>query len=127
MGFDINEHINTLNEEQRNRLQHVRDEQEALGMQYRNDSLLSFNYAIENVPDFMNDAKTVAKELFIVDFIFKNTNYADIIEDVMREVASHVKFKYRVSWNTAWDITRFYVPDMLKMYCLRKSNLELPI
>lgn len=73
----------------------------------------------------MNFSNVVAKELVHVDFIYKNSNYSQIIEDVMREIAYHFKFKYNLDWNTTWEMTRFYVPEMLKMYCIRKYNLNL--
>ena len=44
----------------------------------------------------------------------------------MREIANILHFKHKIEWKNAWEIVRFYVPDMLKMYCLRKSNLSLP-
>ena len=74
----------------------------------------------------MNDPSTIAKELIAVDYIFKNTNYGNIVEDVMREVAGHFRAKYKLNWNETWEITKFYVPDMLKLYCLKTHNLTIP-
>ena len=122
MKFNISEHIAELTDEQKLKIEEVHTNQKKFGMTPRTDSILTYNYALGNVPDYLNDAETVAKELVIVDYIFKNTNYSAIIEDVMREIAYHLKYKYRLDWNTTWDMTRFYVPDMLKLYCIKKNG-----
>lgn len=126
MGFNLAERTASLTEEQAKRLQKVKDEQLRIGMTPRNDSILTYNFAIRDVPDYLDDAKTVAHELAIVDFIHKNTKYGELIEDVMREVASHICSKYRLDWTTTWKLTRFYVPDMLKLYCVRQAGVALP-
>lgn len=124
MTFNINEHIEQMTEEQKERLNAVKNKQIELGMTPRSDSILAYNYSMGNVPQYLNDPQTVAKELVIVDRIYQNSNYSDIIEDVMREVAGFVKFYYKIDWNTTWDIVRYYVPDMLKLYCIRKSQID---
>ena len=125
MKFNLHDKLSTLNEHQLQKIEDVRKEQKKYGMQFRNDSILTYNFAIGNVPDYLSDSKTIAHELFIVDLIFQKTNYGDIIEDVMREIAYTFKFKYRLPWNVTWEMVRFYIPDMLKMYCVRKYNLNL--
>lgn len=120
MRFNLDDHVSSMNEDQLLRLEDVHTEQRKLGMSPRKDSLLTYNYAMSTTPDYFDSAQTVAKELVFVDYIYQNTRYADIIEEVMREIALHVRQRYRVNWTTAWDITRFYVPDMLKMYLLKK-------
>lgn len=127
MKFNLAEQSKNLTSDQLERIELVKKEQSKLSMTPRNDSILTYNYAINNVPDYLNTPEKIAQELVIVDYIYNNTNYATIIEDVMREVASHIRFKYRLDWNTTWDIVRFYIPDMLKLYCIRTSNIELPI
>ena len=127
MKFNLETRLSTLNEAQLSRIEDVRRAQATLGMTPRNDSILTYNYAIGDIPDYMDDPKVVAKELVIVDHIYANTNYATIIEDVMREIASFIHFKYKIDWTSTWEMVRFYVPDMLKLYCIRKYNLKFPI
>ena len=122
MKFNIAEHAANLTDDQKLKIDEVHKCQIHRGMTPRNDSILTYNYALGNVPDYLNDAETVAKELVAVDYIFKNTNYSAIIEDVMREVAHHLKYKYHLDWNTTWEIARFYVPEMLKLYCVKKNG-----
>lgn len=122
MKFNIAEHIADLTDEQKVKIDEVYECQKKIGMSPRADSLLTYNYAIGNVPDYLDNAESVANELVAVDYIFKNTNYSAIIEDVMREVAHNLKYKYHLDWNSTWEMTRFYVPDMLKLYCVKKNG-----
>ena len=114
-----------MNFEESAKLDELRSEQLKLGMEPRHDSVLSMLYAQGNVPDELKNVKVVAKELKIVDHIYKHTNYSNIIEDVMREIAHHIHFKYRIEWDTTWDIVRFYVPDMLKLYSVKKYGIKI--
>ncbi len=45
----------------------------------------------------------------------------------MREVAHHMKHKYRLSWTDAWEITRFYAPTMLKLYCIKEARQPIAL
>lgn len=116
--------MSSLSSDQLARVEEVRSEQMRLGMQPRNDSILTYNFAIQKIDEHLNDATKVAQELYHVDYIYKNTEYASIVEDVMREIARLVHFKYKLDWNTAWEIVRFYVPDMLKMYCIHMKTQD---
>lgn len=127
MGFNLAEHMKDLNENQLKKIEIVRENQKKLGMTPRNDSILTYNFAIGDVPDYLNDPDRVAEELVMVNYIHEKTNYANIIEDVMREIANHIHFKYKLDWNSTWDIVRFYVPDMLKLYCVKKYDLDFSI
>ena len=63
---------------------------------------------------------SIANELVFVDMICKKTTYCAIIEYAMRIIAFKIKRKYNnLTWTDTWDITRFYVPSMLKLYCIR--------
>ena len=125
MPFNLSDHADKMTEEQLSKIDQVKEEQMKIGMQPRNDSILTYNYATGNVPEYLNSPFIIAHELKIVDYIYKNTDYGSIIEDVMREIANFIKRKYRLDWNTTWEMVRFYVPDMLKMYCIRKNNLTI--
>lgn len=125
MSFNLNDHIAKLSESENLKLKKVQEEQLKLNMTPRNDSILTYNYAKGNVPDYLNDPLIVAKELVAVDFVYSKTNYGSLIEDVMREIADHVRSKYRLDWNTTWEIVRFYVPDMLKLYCMKERQLKI--
>ena len=127
MRFNLGEHMKNLNENQLKKIQIVQNEQKKFGMMPRNDSILTYNYAIGEIPDYLNDPEKVAQELIIVNHIHEHTNYANIIEDVMREIANHIHFKYKLDWNTTWEIVKFYIPDMLKLYCVKKYDLNFPI
>lgn len=127
MGFSVNAEVAKLSpsrkDEVTRRIDLVHAAQRRLGMDPRDDSMLTFNYANGVLDDDENLLpSTVANELFIVDRIHKTTNYARIIEDVMREVAEHVRNKYRLSWTDTWEIVRFYVPTMLKLHCARSPT-----
>lgn len=127
MGFSVNAEVAKLplsrRDEVTRRIDLVHAAQRRLGMDPRDDSMLTFNYANGILDDDESLLpSTVANELYIVDRIHKSTNYGRIIEDVMREIADHVRNKYRLSWADTWDIVRFYVPTMLKLYCARSST-----
>ena len=126
MPFDLTEALNTLPATERehvsNKIELVHNAQRRLGMEPRNDSQLTFNYACglleeDDVPS------TIASELVIVDKIFKETEYAAIIEDVLREIAHHFKFKYNLSWSDTWEMVRFYGPTMLKLHCIKTTRI----
>ena len=125
MVFNIHDKMSELSEAELGRVDEVRQMQIKFGMEPRDDSILTYRYAIGDVPDYLNSSESVAKELVIVDYIFKNSNYGQIIEEVMREVAGFIHFKHKLDWVSAWDITRFYVPDMLKMYMIKKHGIDI--
>ena len=123
MPFDLAKSLASVPEDQRpsvvQRLELVYAAQRRLGMEPRNDSQLTWKYAVGELEE--DDVPSaIASELVIVDALYKNTEYGTIVEDTMREVADHIKKKYRLSWTDAWEITRFYVPSMLKLYCAKR-------
>ena len=127
MVFSVNAELAKLpsdtREEVSRKIDLVHAAQRRLGMEPRDDSSLTFNYAAGHLEDDETLLpSTVANELFIVDHIHKTTNYAGIIEDVMREVAEDLWVKYRLSWSDTWEVVRFYVPTMLKLYCIKKKQ-----
>jgi hypothetical protein len=124
MPFNLDEHKNELSQTELECISNIHEEQCKLNMIPRNDSLLTYNFAKKNAPTYITDEKAVAHELFVVDQIYQNTNYANIIEDTMREIAAFIHFKYNLDWTKTWEIVRFYVPDILKMFCAEKYNLS---
>lgn len=102
----------------RARVSQVHAAQRLQGMQPRNDSLLTFRYAVGEIEDIPS---AIANELVIVDKIHKNTRYCELIEHVMRIIAFKLKTKYNMTWTDAWTVTRFYVPSMLKFYCIKTT------
>ena len=124
MPFDLANSLASLEEDRKaevmQRLELVHAAQRRMGMEPRNDSQLTWNYAIGKL-DEEDAPSTIANELFVVDNIFRTTNYSSIVEDVMREVAHHMKQKYRLTWTDAWEMTRFYAPTMLKLYCMKEA------
>ena len=123
MGFDLAEAVRLLpTEDQENamrRIQTVQAAQRRLGMEPRNDSRLTFNYAVGLLEDAEDIPSAVANELVVVDRIFRETNYSSIVEAVLREIAAQVKQRYRISWTDTWDIVRFYGPVLVKLHCIK--------
>lgn len=121
MVFSVSIALNALSAEERriaeSRIREVIAAQEDIGMQPRDDSILTFNYGI-GIAD--GPPSAIASELVVVDRIHKTTPYPHIIEQVLREIANHVRHKYRIPWKETWDIVRFYGPTMLKLYCKKQ-------
>lgn len=128
MPFDLAKSLASLpqNEQLRvtQRLELVFAAQRRLGMEPRNDSQLTWKYA-NNELDEDEAPSAIANELCIVDSLFKETSYSDIIEDVLRELANHIKGKYKLNWTDTWELTRFYGPTMLKLYCYKKLTSKV--
>ena len=99
MVFSLTEAIQKLPVEDREdvvrKVELVRVAQHNRGMEPRDDSQLTFNYAL-GLLDEDDVPSSIANELITVDTIHKRTEYAAIIEDVMREIADHIKKKYRL-------------------------------
>lgn len=96
----------------------VHDAQRELGMDPRDDSQLTYNFAIKALEEEDNP-RAIANELNIVNNLYNNTRYGVILEEVLRGIAQHVKDRYRLSWKDTWEIVRFYGPTMLKMHCFK--------
>lgn len=127
MPFDLTDAINTLSPSKRDlalqRVEWVHSAQRQYGMEPRNDSMLTYKYAIGNEEDDL--PSSIAKELVFVDQLYKKTEYGRIIEDVLRGIAESMKSKYKLPWTETWEIVRFYGPTMLKLYCLTHSNINV--
>ena len=121
--FSISKELSKYDSEQRKsvekRIELVHLAQRRLGMEPRDDSLLTYKYACGELEEDGYVPSSVANELYIVDSLYQTTQYGTLIEDVLREIASIVKKKYKISWDDTWTIVRFYGPTMLKMYCSR--------
>lgn len=103
----------------------IHELQKKVGMNPREDSRLTRQYAEGCADPEFASVQDVVHELYIVDGIFRTTLYGEVIEDVMRRVADQLRERYRVTWTVAWDIVRFYVPTMLKLHMLRRSGVQL--
>lgn len=113
------ENIDTV----RSRIQLVHAAQRRIGMEPRDDSVLTFRYGAggleeEDVPS------AIASELYIVDRLYKHTEYGNLLEEVLRGLAHHIKHKYRLPWTDTWEIVRFYGPTMCKLYCSKIARNE---
>ena len=89
------------------------------GMVPRDDSLLTFKWATGQVDETLAN---VCHELFVVHNIHVHTDYAALLEDVMRGVARYIRDQYGVSWQSTWQIVRAYAPSMLRLYCVHESS-----
>lgn len=123
MGFSIENELAALSPETRTRVEsglaEVWAKQRALGMEPRDDSQLTFNFASGRLSD--DTAESVAQELVAVDRIFKTTRYPDIVQDALPLIANHLKQRYKyLTWTEVWEIARFYGPTMLKLYCAKQ-------
>ena len=127
MPFSVAASIDNLDQSARDlalvRLAQLQTEQRNIGMEPRDDSKLSYMFAKGEVDE---QADVIAHELVAVDYIHQNTQYTALIEEVMREIALHCKKKYRLPWTEVWEVVRFYAPTMLKLYCMRESNAQIP-
>ena len=88
------------------------------GMEPRDDSILTYKYGIGELHDDV--PSSIATELVLVDKICKNTMYCEVLQHVMRCIAQRLRKKHRLNWTDAWEVTRFYVPSMLKLYYYRQ-------
>lgn len=104
----------------RRRVNLVHMAQRQKGMEPRKDSLLTWKFATGELDH--DTPSAIANELAIVDHIYKSTSYGSIIEEAMRMMALELRQRYRLSWTTAWDVTRFYVPTMLKLHYLSRTE-----
>ena len=95
----------------------MRDAQRVLGMEPRDDSQLTYKYAIGEVA--AESPLALAYELQAVDRVYMETPYAAIVQDVMRTFASWIHDEYDIPWNETWRIVRAYVPTMTKLHCVR--------
>ncbi len=131
MVFSVNAAIKNLPPEAREnaiqKMELVHAAQRRLGMEPRDDSYLTFNYASGELDRDDSSAyvpSTIANELFIVDRIHKETTYSQILEDTMRELAHDIRAQYRLDWVTTWDIVRFYGPTLIKLYCFKRLQTQ---
>lgn len=122
MPFDLTKSLDSLPTDQRatawDRVHAVFAAQLQLGMQPRNDSVLTFNYAVDNAEPG-DSPIAIARELVVVNYIFQNTNYGAIVEEVLRALSNSVKSRYGLTWKQSWDIVRFYGPTIVKLYCVK--------
>ena len=125
MVFSLTSRLSQLPIEQREvaskRIEMIHNAQRRLGMEPRDDSQLTYNYAI----GILNDDEVpsaIANELVVVDRIYRTTEYGTLVEDVLREIAAHIRRKYRLPWTTTWDIVRFYGPTLFKLYCIKSEQ-----
>ena len=122
--FSIAQKLNSLPEAERalaeRRIRMVHAAQQRIGMMPRDDSQLTYKYAIGELEDDV--PSSIANELMLVDKLHKETQYAHILEPALRELASVVKNTHRITWTETWSIVRFYGPTMLKLYCARSIS-----
>ena len=127
--FSIREELNTCSTERKHillsRIDDIAKLQEKNGMTSRDDSLLTWKHVNRFSKTSPNDI-TIAKELVAVDYVHKNTKYSQLIEEVMRLVASELVQKENFQWGDAYKLSRKYIPDMIKLYCLFKEQQQIP-
>ena len=126
--FSIREELNTCSNERKNillsRINDIAQLQEKNGMTSRDDSLLTWKHVNRFSTPSPHDV-AIAKELVAVDYIHKNTEYSKLIEEVMRLVAFDLVSKDNFQWGDAYKLTRKYIPDMIKLYCLHREQKQI--
>ena len=122
--FSIQQKLSSLPDEERalaeRRIRMVHAAQQRIGMVPRDDSQLTYKYAIGELEDDV--PSSIANELLIVDKLHKETPYGNILEPALRELASKLKTAHRITWTDTWTIVRFYGPTMLKLYCAKSVS-----
>lgn len=123
--FSITQKLQCLPEDKRERatqrIRQIHTAQQRIGMIPRDDSVLTFKYAIED-PEVDDVPSSIANELYIVDMLYQKTSYGRILEPALREIAAYVKRRYRIPWGDVWNIVRFFGPTMLKLYCAKAKS-----
>lgn len=111
---------NEASVQQRAVIEDVRAQQRAMGMEPRDDSALTVQYARGEADTLCLyvDPADVANDLVAVDLVYQTTLYQEIVEDTLRFVANWLHRKYRLPWGDTWAIVRAYVPTMVKLYCI---------
>ena len=121
MVFSIAYELSKLDEPLRSnvseQIQMVQSKQREKGMEPRDDSKLTFQFATNNT-DFSLDE--ITNELVLHDAIFRNTEYGDHIEELMRYFANYIVTNYKLHWGDTYKIVRTYVPQMYKLHCAQK-------
>lgn len=106
------------------RVTEIHQLQRHFGMEPRDDSILTLQYAIGQLNSHVR-GESIAKELVIVDRIHKQTAYSSILEETMRKVTNFMHEKYPfIMWGDLWKITRFYLTEIIKLYCIRVSGKQ---
>lgn len=123
MPFQLEAALSELTPEARERAAQVCAAQRARGMEPRDDSLLTFQFAAGTID---GTADTIAAELVFVDRIYHETPYGECVEEVLRKVAAGLKQRHKLTWTETWTIVRFYGPTMLKLWCLLQKRPATP-
>lgn len=92
--------------------------QRSMGMNPRDDSLLTVNYALGQTGSLYKSPYEVAQDLTAVDLIYETTLYAEIVEDLMRRIAAWIEAAYGLPWGDVWALVRAFAPTMIKLYCV---------
>lgn len=120
--FSLDAAVAALDEKQRcaalSRIEIIRLKQRQRGMLPRSDSRLTYEYAT-NHSLFADD---VVSELIMVDYIHQRTLYGMWKETVFSSMARYIKEAFGLTWTDAWQLTRFYAPPMLQLFCLQFSE-----
>lgn len=106
------------------RLVDVHEIQRQFGMEPRDDSILTLQYVTGQINSQVS-AVSIAKELVVVDRIHNQTAYSSILEETMRKVTNFMHDRFpAIKWGDLWRITRFYLPEIVKLYCIRVSGKQ---
>jgi len=98
------------------RFEIIAKELASIGMECRNDSTLLKRFVDDTLRP-RTEPKQLALEISTIHKIHTHTLYPELIEDIMRQVATTIREQYSLPWGDTWIIVRTYVPSMLKLYC----------
>lgn len=89
--------------------------------QLRDDSRLAMIAATGGAPPFWTD-DVVVHEMCAAQWIWCKTEYAQLIQKVMREVANGIRARYNIKdWSVIWRIVTAYVPDIVRYLCIQRT------
>ena len=90
----------------------------------RDDSRLAYNWAFGTVKAPVEE---VIEEIAFIQWISKHTNYQQISEEGLRQIANEFKEKYPdISWTTIWTYVRRFGPDLFKYLVVENCKAGVP-
>ena len=93
---------------------------------YRDDSMLTRNFVLQECDPTYQCAEDVANTMFVMDIIHNQTLYPEMVEGTLRMLADSLHAQYpHVSWSSLWTTTRFHGTIALKLQCLAMAGFSL--
>ena len=91
------------------------------GMELRDDSRLAHNFIVHD-----GDVALTAHELLCTNFLFARTNYDQLCQTGLRQLAEEMRRQYGLPWKQTWSYVREYGVPALKFYALAEAGEAMP-